>query len=353
MNRTLIATVLSVCLVSGFGISQASADELKGLISVTQEAVPSGTEALAKADELIARRGGGGARRGGGMRRGGGVRRGGGRASTARRSGGSNARRGNAGRANSHSNVRRSNGGRSSAHRSNTNRSSAHRSNTNRSSAHRSNTSRSSAHRSNTSHSQHASNSRSNHANHSSQKSNSKGNNKSGKNGKNSQANRGNRTNGRDGNRGGGDGGAWDGRGWDGRGWDGDAISPIDPVVPVVPVDPIYVGPRPVITLLNPAGTGASLNYTLGEAQYVIAAGETTTHDEGTQEIAFDRGSSFGEARYTLQPGTAYKFVSTDHGWDLNSVAALAGTDSSETTTAEVATTHSSGASALTLVSGN
>jgi hypothetical protein len=330
MNRTLIATVLSVCLVSGFGISQASADELKGLISVTQEAVPSGTEALAKADELIARRGGGGGRRGGGgvrrgggMRRGGGVRRGGGRASTARRSGGSNARRGNAGRANSHSNVRRSNGGRSSAHRSNT------------------------------SHSQHASNSRSNHANHSSQKSNSKGNNKSGKNGKNSQANRGNRTNGRDGNRGGGDGGAWDGRGWDGRGWDGDAISPIDPVVPVVPVDPIYVGPRPVITLLNPAGTGASLNYTLGEAQYVIAAGETTTHDEGTQEIAFDRGSSFGEARYTLQPGTAYKFVSTDHGWDLNSVAALAGTDSSETTTAEVATTHSSGASALTLVSGN
>ncbi len=173
------------------------------------------------------------------------------------------------------------------------------------------------------------------------------------KNGKNSQANRGNRTNGRDGNRGGGDGGAWDGRGWDGRGWDGDAISPIDPVVPVVPVDPIYVGPRPVITLLNPAGTGASLNYTLGEAQYVIAAGETTTHDEGTQEIAFDRGSSFGEARYTLQPGTAYKFVSTDHGWDLNSVAAVAGTDSSETTTAEVATTHSSGASALTLVSGN
>jgi hypothetical protein len=333
MNRTLIATVLSVCLVSGFGISQASADELKGLISVTQEAVPSGTEALAKADELIARRGGGGARRGGGMRRGGGVRRGGGRASTARRSGGSNARRGNTGRANSHSNVRRSNGGRSSAHRSNT--------------------SRSSAHRSNTSHSQHASNSRSNHANHSSQKSNSKGNNKSGKNGKNSQANRGNRTNGRDGNRGGGDGGAWDGRGWDGRGWDGDAISPIDPVVPVVPVDPVYVGPRPVITLLNPAGTGASLNYTLGEAQYVIAAGETTTHDEGTQEIAFDRGSSFGEARYTLQPGTAYKFVSTDHGWDLNSVAALAGTDSSETTTAEVATTHSSGASALTLVSGN
>ena len=339
MNRTLIATVLSVCLVSGFGISQASADELKGLISVTQEAVPSGTEALAKADELIARRGGGGARRGGGMRPGGGVRRGGvrrggGRASTARRSGGSNARRGNAGRANSHSNVRRSNGGRSSAHRSNTNRSSAHRSNT--------------------SHSQHASNSRSNHANHSSQKSNSKGNNKSGKNGKNSQANRGNRTNGRDGNRGGGDGRGWDGRGWDGRGWDGgDAIFPIDPVVPVVPVDPVYVGPRPVITLLNPAGTGASLNYTLGEAQYVIASGETTTHDEGTQEIAFDRGSSFGEARYTLQPGTAYKFVSTDHGWDLNSVAALAGTDSSETTTAEVATTHSSGASALTLVSGN
>lgn len=229
-------------------------------------------------------------------------------------------RRSNAGRSNSRSNVRRSNGGRSSAHRSNGGRS------------------------------QHASNSRSNRANGSSQKGNSKGTNKSGK---NSQANRGNHANGRDGNRGGGDGGSWDGRGWDGRGWDGDAISPIDPVVPVVPVDPVYVGPRPVITLLNPAGTGASLSYTLGEGQYVIAAGETATFDEGTQEIAFDRGDSFGEARYTLQPGTAYKFVSTDHGWDLNSVAAVAGTDSSETTTAEAATTHSSGASALTLVSGS
>ena len=121
----------------------------------------------------------------------------------------------------------------------------------------------------------------------------------------------------------------------------------------MVPVDPVYVGPRPVITLLNPAGSGASLSYTLGAAQYMIAAGETATFEDGTQEIAFDRGSSFGEARYTLQPGTAYKFVSTDHGWDLNSVAAVAGTDSSENTTAEVATTKSSGASALTLVSGN
>ncbi len=244
------------------------------------------------------------------------MRRGGSRTATTRRAGGSNVRRGNAGRSNSHANVRRSNGGRSSAHRSNT--------------------SRSSAHRSNTSLSQHASNSRSNHANRSSQKGNSKGNNKSGK---NSQANRGNHANGRDGNRGGWDGGGWDGRGWDG----GDAIFPIDPVVPVVPVDPVYVGPRPVITLLNPAGTGVSLSYTLGESQYVIAAGETATFDDGTQEIAFDRGSSFGEARYTLQPGTAYKFVSTDHGWDLNSVAAVAGSDSTETT-AEVATTQSSGA---------
>jgi len=325
MNRTLIATVLiatvlPVCLVSGFGISQASADELKGLISVTQESAPSGAEALAKADELIARRGGGGgvrrggggvrrgggARRGGAVRRSGGMRQGGNRMATTRRAGGSN--------------VRRSNGGRSGVHRSNTN------------------------------HSQHASNSRSSNANHNSQNGNSKGSNKTGK---NSQANRGDHGYSRDGRRGGWDGGAWASGGWDGRGWDGGAIFPIDPIVPVVPVDPVYVGPRPVITLLNPAGTGASLSYTLGAAQYVIAAGETATFEDGTQEIAFDRGRSFGEAHYTLLPGAAYKFVSTDHGWDLHSVTAVAGTDSTNPTTAQADTSKSTGASALTLVSGN
>ncbi|HXY37529.1 MAG TPA: hypothetical protein VEI07_25120, partial [Planctomycetaceae bacterium] len=160
-----------------------------------------------------------------------------------------------------------------------------------------------------------------------------KSNSKSGKNGKNSHANKGNHSNHRGGR------GGWDGGGWDGGGWDaGD-------VIPVIPVDPGVVVPRPVvITLLNPAITRTSLSYTLGESQYVIAAGETATFEDGTQVIAFDRGGSFGEARYTLEPGRTYKFVATDHGWDLHSVT-------SDTEMADADTSKSAGVSALSLVS--
>jgi hypothetical protein len=209
--------------------------------------------------------------------------------------------------------------------------------------------------RSNGTRSQHASQSRSNNSNsRSNNRSNSKGGNS--KNGKNNHASRGNdrgnhggHNGGRDG--GGWDGGAWDGGGWDRGAWDGGTVIPVEPIVPVVPV---VVDPRPaVITLMNPAQTRTSLNYTLGESQYVIGAGETSTFEEGTQVIAFDRGGSFGEARYTLEPGASYKFVSTDHGWDLHSVTAVAATDSAGSDMAEADTSKSNGGSALTMVSGS
>jgi hypothetical protein len=208
--------------------------------------------------------------------------------------------------------------------------------------------------RSNGGRSQHASQNRSNHSN---SRSNNRGNSKGGnsKNGKNSHASRGNDRGNHGGHNGGRDGGGWDRGAWDGgwdRGaWDGGTVIPVEPIVPVVPV---VVDPRPiVITLMNPAQTRTSLNYTLGESQYVIAAGETSTFEEGTQVIAFDRGGSFGEARYTLEPGASYKFVSTDHGWDLHSVTAMAGTDSAGSDTAEADTSKSNGGSALTMVSGS
>jgi hypothetical protein len=50
-----------------------------------------------------------------------------------------------------------------------------------------------------------------------------------------------------------------------------------------------------------------------------LEAGQSVNHDQGTQVIAFKRGGSFGNARYTLEPGT-YRFVATDHGWDLRTV---------------------------------
>jgi hypothetical protein len=132
-------------------------------------------------------------------------------------------------------------------------------------------------------------------------------------------------------------------------------VIPVDPYIPVVPV---VVDPRPaVITVLNPAGTRTSLNYTLGEGQFVLDAGETATYAEGTQVIAFDRGESFGEARYTLEPGGTYQFVSTDHGWDLHSVTGQVGSDAvadnSTDNTAGGDTTQSAGSGALALVGGN
>jgi hypothetical protein len=275
MKRTLIATVLSVTLVTGFGISDLSAGELDRLASLAAEgSLPKVFNALDGSHEAIARRGGGGGRRGGGMRRSGGVRRGGTRTASrsAGRSGG----------------ARRSTGGRS----------------------------------------QHASNSR---ANHSKTTHASKGGTSNGKGTKNSHASKGDHSNHHGGH-------GWDGRSWDGGGWNwgADVVVPVRPVVPVVPVVPT------VITLLNPAGTRTSLAYTFGASQYVIAAGETATFEDGTQAIAFDRGASFGQAHYTLEPGGAYKFVATENGWDLHKVTS--------DTVAESDATVSGSASALEVV---
>jgi hypothetical protein len=82
-------------------------------------------------------------------------------------------------------------------------------------------------------------------------------------------------------------------------------------------LDPVVVPAR--VSILNPAGTGGTVNYTLGSDQYSIAAGESRAHDDGTQLIVFDRGKSFGQSTYTLQPGS-YRFVMTATGWDLRTV---------------------------------
>ncbi len=70
------------------------------------------------------------------------------------------------------------------------------------------------------------------------------------------------------------------------------------------------------ITILNPAETGRAVNYTLGSTEYSIEPSRSLVHNDGTQVITFERGASFGQAAYTLQPGT-YRFVMTNTGWDL------------------------------------
>jgi hypothetical protein len=42
--------------------------------------------------------------------------------------------------------------------------------------------------------------------------------------------------------------------------------------------------------------------------------------------IVFDRGGAFGQATYTLQPGT-YRFAMTDKGLDLRTVTPQVATD--------------------------
>lgn len=73
------------------------------------------------------------------------------------------------------------------------------------------------------------------------------------------------------------------------------------------------------ITILNSGASGQTVGYTLGSNRYSIAAGQSMAHNDGTQVIVFDRGGSFGQLTYTLQPGT-YRFSMTSTGWDLRSV---------------------------------
>jgi hypothetical protein len=74
-----------------------------------------------------------------------------------------------------------------------------------------------------------------------------------------------------------------------------------------------------MVSISNPSETGQAVKYVLGADEGSLEPGYTTDYSQGTQVIVFDRGDSFGEARYTLAPGT-YRFVATDRGWDLHSV---------------------------------
>jgi hypothetical protein len=73
------------------------------------------------------------------------------------------------------------------------------------------------------------------------------------------------------------------------------------------------------ITLLNPPETRRMVGFTLDSDQYSLDSAQSQVYDGGTRLITFDRGGSFGQAQYTLQPGT-YRFVSTERGWDLRTV---------------------------------
>jgi len=71
------------------------------------------------------------------------------------------------------------------------------------------------------------------------------------------------------------------------------------------------------IKLSNPKKNSVALNYTLNGHSYSIQPGHSQALGAGSVwTIQFDRGGSFGQARYSLSSGT-YTFKATDKGWDL------------------------------------
>jgi hypothetical protein len=73
----------------------------------------------------------------------------------------------------------------------------------------------------------------------------------------------------------------------------------------------------PDVVLLNPTRNGGPVNYTLNDVRCTMAAGlQQKLPGERAWIIEFDRGGSFGTARYSLTPGK-YAFAVTERGWDI------------------------------------
>lgn len=83
---------------------------------------------------------------------------------------------------------------------------------------------------------------------------------------------------------------------------------------------PIPSVDAPGVVLLNPKRNGGSVNYTLNDVRFSMAPGYEQKLPGGRSWIIeFDRGGSFGTARYGLTPGT-YAFAVTERGWAVSRV---------------------------------
>jgi hypothetical protein len=87
--------------------------------------------------------------------------------------------------------------------------------------------------------------------------------------------------------------------------------TPQENFLPTPSVDP------PGVVLLNPTRNSGPVNYTLNDVRCTMAAGyQQKLPGEREWIIEFDRGGSFGTARYSLTPG-AYAFAVTERGWEV------------------------------------
>ena len=107
-------------------------------------------------------------------------------------------------------------------------------------------------------------------------------------------------------------------------GGSGGGIVSIPPDV-IVPGDTLFIEP-PVsdseaalvtsgVVLHNPASNGGAIAYLLGSQTFTLEPGQTQRLDR-SHVIEFDRGGSFGMARYTIADGS-FEFTLTDNGWNL------------------------------------
>lgn len=89
----------------------------------------------------------------------------------------------------------------------------------------------------------------------------------------------------------------------------------VSPNVLPRPAQPRFRG-KP-IEITCPANLEGSVNYALNGYKYTIRSGESQViQSDRAWTVAFDRGSDFGMAKYSLSPGT-YEFSVTEKGWEL------------------------------------
>ena len=69
--------------------------------------------------------------------------------------------------------------------------------------------------------------------------------------------------------------------------------------------------------IVNPAATKATISYSLDGQSHSLPSGSAHTYNVPANAVVeFARGSEFGTAIYSVDPGT-YTFASTPKGWEL------------------------------------
>ncbi len=69
---------------------------------------------------------------------------------------------------------------------------------------------------------------------------------------------------------------------------------------------------------MSPADSGGPVSYVLNQQTYTIQPGYTQElAADQSWIVTFDRGGSFGQAQYQLEPGKAYAFGQGKQGWEL------------------------------------